>query len=215
MRTAFVVGLLALVGGGAFAVGRWGDDSVRQRKGAEDTEASSAETITPPKTRKTSSRPTKSDLRAVAEPAAEPAEAPAPEQEAKPKTPPPEFADLKDEVKAEPVDLAWARDLEARVTAELAEDVKKGAFRAPVRVISTQCGNTRCAVEAVATDPDDADELGRTITGGLGLPRGRVFSRKNDDGTQTTNVIAAREGFNILGRPSAAHNTVTVAAKKD
>ncbi|HEY3494938.1 MAG TPA: hypothetical protein VGK73_09640, partial [Polyangiaceae bacterium] len=110
------------------------------------------------------------------------------------------FGALQQEVQAEVRDSQWAREVDARLRADLQADVQAGRFRGAVAINRVDCGNIRCAVQAEASNRADSSALGSALTRALGLERGRIFHRPIEGGGEHVEVVAARAGYDIFGR---------------
>ena len=108
------------------------------------------------------------------------------------------FTELQASIQVEARDVGWGREVEDRVRELVGQELSGGKFSGEVVVRKVECGSVRCAVEASATNDRDAENLGRTLTRGLRLRRGRVYHQQQD-GARQVQVIAAREGYDIFG----------------
>lgn len=193
--SVFAAGLLS-----AFIAGRFWPDAEEEREARGPTKASdrivtrAAHPALQPAvqegTQDLASPPSQDELRLE--------EAPVPPvDKAKPRAVP--FSDLQHQVQTEARDPSLGRDVEASLARALQEDRDEGRFKGSVRVLRVDCGSKRCALEAQASDLRDAGALGDSLTRGVGLPRVRRYTVRQDDGSATVSLIGVREGYDLFG----------------
>jgi hypothetical protein len=102
------------------------------------------------------------------------------------------------EVKQEPRDPLWAREMESTVRDAL------GALRdKQIALQNIECASIRCTLEGTIGAGGRLEEVVNAVTKS-GLTRGRFKRALDDQGTTTFTAVYARKGYNLDGSPKAA-----------